>query len=114
MASPGGGYSWRDVDPGQSNYHKCFLVAKIGAPSVAGHGVFRSAGCTRAQQRQTTIAATGDNGTYTGDLFSRAAEGFVRSHVADYPARPMFMYYAMRQSAGHQTRPITHRLPHYH
>ena len=98
VAPTGSGYSWRSADPTQSNYHKCFLVAKIGAPSVAGHGNFRSASCTRPQQRQTTIAATGDNGTYTGDLFSQAAARFVRSHVIDYPERPMFMYYAMRES----------------
>lgn len=97
------------TDSVQQNYHKCFLVSKIGAP-VATSSSFTSARCHRhvATTESTgrgqpgegvsTLAALDDNGTYTGHLFSQHAVRLVREHAKNYSDRPLFLYYAMHDT----------------
>jgi hypothetical protein len=71
---------------------------------------FVSARCTRthasalggqaphAQAGATTLAAVGDNGTYTGTLFSNQAVLAVHEHAAMYADQPLFMYFAMHDT----------------
>lgn len=69
------GYSWRNADPSSANYHKCFLVSEIGLPGNE-NPAFTSARCTRSSVKMlaeptsgvSTIAAVGQNGTYTGQV----------------------------------------------
>jgi hypothetical protein len=52
----------------------------------------------RAQAGATTLAAVGDNGTYTGTLFSNQAVLAVHEHAAMYADQPLFMYFAMHDT----------------
>lgn len=87
------GYSWRDADPSHPYYHKCFLVSKVG-PKKASTAGFTSAVCQR-ESGPTTKAAIGDNGTYTGYLFSAEAVRVVEAHDT---SRPLFMYLALHDT----------------
>eukprot|EP00947_MAST-08B_sp_MAST-8B-sp1_P001461 g1461.t1 len=91
------GYSWRKTDPSHQYYHRCFLVSKVGASKGVANAGFNSAACVReAEGAPTTVAAHGDNGTYTGELFSREAVRVVEEHDPD--ANPLFMYLALHNT----------------
>ena len=90
------GYSWRTSDPAHNFYHRCFLVSRVGTRQIHSDG-FTSAQCVRsAQAAPTTVAARGDNGTYTGELFARAAVRAIEEH--DAAASPLFMYLALHNT----------------
>lgn len=67
------GYSWRKEDPAHEFYHHCFLVSRLKNGTSASSTSFNSGVCSREKDRRTTISALGQNGTYTGHLFSDAA-----------------------------------------
>eukprot|EP00039_Didymoeca_costata_P030846 m.31698 g.31698 ORF g.31698 m.31698 type:complete len:644 (+) comp8339_c0_seq1:63-1994(+) len=90
------GYSYRDQDPGQMHYRQCFLVSKVGGEGVKNPS-FQSAICDRPTIN-TTIAAVGLNGTYTGTLFNQQAVKVIHSHAVTSPQQPFFMYYAMHDT----------------
>lgn len=92
------GYSWRFENEASGNYHKCFLVSRVGGAGAKNISGFKSAMCTRPKVSATTIPAVGDNGTYTGELFNLAAERFIQLHKTKTPESPMFMYYAMHDT----------------
>ena len=87
------GYSWRANDTTHQHWHKCFLVSKDGGahPSAAA---FRSATCARPRTN-TTWAARGLNGTYTGETFAAEAVRVIEAHD---PAVPLFMYLALHNT----------------
>jgi len=90
------GYSWRQQNNTGPNVHKCFLVSKVGTPkAIAG---FASASCTRPMRANTTIAAEGKNGTYTGLLFADEAVRVINEHSVKRPTQPMFMYLALHDT----------------
>eukprot|EP00038_Savillea_parva_P017558 m.20799 g.20799 ORF g.20799 m.20799 type:complete len:673 (+) comp3829_c0_seq1:86-2104(+) len=99
-------YSWRSQDPTQMHYHQCFLVSALGNPAPVNNA-FQSARCVRQHNTTnvgtpkagaTTITASGDNGTYTGILFSNEAVRVVHEHATLYADQPMFMYFAMHDT----------------
>jgi arylsulfatase A-like enzyme len=119
------GYSWRKTDPTHQYYHHCFLVSKTGSASPAVTDAFNSGFCHRSTDTRTTVAAVGQNGTYTGHLFSDAAVQAINKHAARIresrsrssdnsnpntrpepevaaaapaPAQPLFMYLAMHNT----------------
>jgi hypothetical protein len=94
------GYSWRAKDATHVHYHKCFLVARAGGAGKAS-AAFESALCGRTLSN-TTWAARGHNGTYTGLSFAAEAVRVVEATPAD--GRPLFLYLALRASTDHRTR----------
>ena len=104
------GYSWRSVDPTHHFYHHCFLISKDGGAHAVSEA-FQSKVCTARRTAPppgaglTTVPAIGDNGTYTGALFSREAERVVGAFGARVerwgaaPAPPrLFLYYALHDT----------------
>ena len=87
------GYSWRANDTAHQHFHKCFLVSKDGGahPSAAA---FRSATCARPRTN-TTWAARGLNGTYTGETFAAEAVRVIEAHDV---AVPLFLYLALHNT----------------
>lgn len=122
------GYSWRKTDPTHTFFHHCFLISKDGGAHPA-QSAFVSATCTArptaapasagANAGLSTLPAVGDNGTYTGYLFSTEADRIVTKFAAKLarwkeadakakeaaliqspPSLPprLFMYYALHDT----------------
>eukprot|EP00750_Incisomonas_marina_P028583 INCI6776.3.p1 GENE.INCI6776.3~~INCI6776.3.p1 ORF type:complete len:662 (-),score=84.07 INCI6776.3:69-2054(-) len=100
------GYSWRKEDPAHEFYHHCFLVSRLKNGTSASTTSFNSGTCSRVKDQRTTISALGQNGTYTGHLFSDAAVQVIHQHGARIreaekhrlASQPLFMYIALHNT----------------
>ena len=87
----------------------CFLISKEGIPKETTE--FQSAICTRPMRANTTIAAVGKNGTYTGLLFANEAVRVIHEHAAKRSTQPMFMYLALHDTHAPLEAPWTYVAP---
>ena len=109
------GYSWRSADPSHPYYHECFLISHDGGLH-AHNAAFEAAVCV-GRAGNTTLAARGLNGTYTGTTFAAEVVRVVEEHARDYAGRPAFLYLSMHnthaplEAPWHYVAPYAKKFP---